>query len=157
MAQSAASSPAPSTRSSATSPAGDGGGLVTQHGKTTIADAVVSKIAGIAAREVHGVHELGGGPARALGSMRERVGGRSHAQGVSVEVGEREAAVDLDVVIDYGLSIADVAAGIRRSVISAIESMTGLSVTEVNINVDDVFMPSEDDEGDGQAEQSRVQ
>lgn len=130
--------------------------LVTDEGRTTIADTVVTKIAGIAAREVRGVHQLGGGAARALGSVRERVGGRAHGQGVSVEVGEREAAVDVDVVVEYGVSIADVAAGIRRNVISSIESMTGLDVTEVNVTVDDIFLPGDDQDSD-QQQQSRVQ
>ena len=122
--------------------------LVTEQGKTTIADTVVAKIAGIAAREVSGVHALGGGTARAVGALRERIpGGRTnHSQGVAVEVGEREAAIDLQLVADYGVSVADLAAGIRRNVISAVERMTGLVVTEVNIEVQDVFLASEDDQ-----------
>lgn len=134
--------------------------LVTGQGKTTIADTVVSKIAGIAAREVSGVHELGGGVSRAVGALRERIpGGRTnHAQGVSVEVGERQAAVDLQLVADYGVSLTDLSAGIRRNVISAVERMTGLEVTEVNIEVQDIYLPS-DDESDEQGEDkaSRVQ
>ena len=135
----------PST-SSALTPATSA--LVTEQGKTTIADAVVAKIAGIAAREVSGVHALGGGTARAVGALRERIpGGRTnHSQGVAVEVGEREAAIDLQLVADYGVSVADLAAGIRRNVISAVERMTGLVVTEVNIEVQDVFLASEDDQ-----------
>lgn len=135
----------PST-SSALTPATSA--LVTEQGKTTIADAVVAKIAGIAAREVSGVHALGGGAARAVGALRERIpGGRTnHSQGVAVEVGEREAAIDLQLVADYGVSVADLAAGIRRNVISAVERMTGLVVTEVNIEVQDVFLASEDDQ-----------
>lgn len=134
--------------------------LVTEHGKTTIADTVVAKIAGIATREVSGVHALGGGTSRAVGALRERIpGGRTnHSQGVSVEVGERQAAVDLQLVAEYGVSITDLSAGIRRNVISAVERMTGLSVTEVNIEVQDVYLPS-DDEPDEQDEDkaSRVQ
>ncbi len=134
--------------------------LVTEQGRTTIADAVVAKIAGIAAREVSGVHALGGGTARAVGALRERIpGGRTNnAQGVAVEVGEREAAIDLQLVADYGVSVADLAAGIRRNVISAVERMTGLVVTEVNIEVQDVFLASEDDQdGADQDAAPRVQ
>lgn len=126
--------------------------LVTAQGRTTIADSVVAKIAGIAAREVTGVHALGGGAARAVGAIRERISSVASgvspdvAQGVSVEVGEREAAVDLVLVADYGVSIADLAEGIRRNVIAAVERMTGLDVTEVNIEVQDVYLPSDDDE-----------
>ncbi|GAB3883759.1 Asp23/Gls24 family envelope stress response protein [Terrabacter terrigena] len=120
--------------------------LVTEQGRTTIADTVVAKIAGIAARDVAGVHALGGGTARAVGALRERIpGGRTnHSQGVSVEVGERQAAVDVQLIADYGVSIADLAQGIRRNVISAIERMTSLEVTEVNIEVQDVFLEQED-------------
>ena len=138
------------------STSGSGSGLVTQHGKTSIADGVVAKIAGIAAREVSGVHNLGGGTARAMGAVRERMGGQTHSQGVSVEVGERQAAVDVDVVLEYGTSIADVAEGIRRNVISSIERMTGLEVTEVNVAVNDIFIPGTDDDS-GSEQGSRVQ
>jgi uncharacterized alkaline shock family protein YloU len=137
--------------------------LVTPQGKTTIADTVVAKIAGIAVREVSGVHALGGGAARAVGALRERIpGGRTnHSQGVSVEVGERQAAVDVQLVADYGVAIADLADGIRRNVIAAIERMTSLEVTEVNIEVQDVYLETEDDQDQngGTAERSepRVQ
>ena len=125
--------------------------LVSEQGRTTIADTVVSKIAGIAAREVAGVHALGGGAARAVGAIRERIPGSStnHSQGVSVEVGERQAAVDIQLVAEYGASLADLANGIRRNVISSIERMTGLEVTEVNVEIHDVHI---EDDSDDQAE-----
>jgi uncharacterized alkaline shock family protein YloU len=125
-------------------------------GKTTIADGVVQKIAGLAAREVPGIHDLGGGAARAISSLRERIPGSSQTtgQGVSVEVGETEAAIDLDVVTEYGMSIAEVAKAVRRNVISSVEGMTGLSVTEVNVSVNDIHLPT-DDETD--SEPARVQ
>ncbi len=133
------------------------GTLVTPQGRTTIADSVVAKIAGIAAREVSGVHEMGRGAARALGAIKERlpVGSTSPSvtQGVSVQVGEQEAAVDVDLVCEYGVSIVDVAEAVRRNVIQRIEGMCGLRVTEVNISVDDVWMGDDDDDsgsGSGQ-------
>jgi len=118
------------------------GALVSEKGRTTIADVVVSKIAGIATREVTGVHDLGGGAARAVGALRDRIPGATtnHSQGVSVEVGERQAAVDIEIVAEYGVSIADLAGGIRQNVIFAVERMTGLEVTEVNVTVHDVFL-----------------
>ena len=121
--------------------------LASTHGKTTIADTVVSKVAGIAAKEVHGVYSLGGGASRVVGALRERIPGASvnHAQGVSVEVGEKQAAVDLDIVAEYGVSIADLANGLRRNVIGAIERMTGLEVTEVNVTVHDVHLEDDED------------
>lgn len=122
--------------------------LVSSQGRTTIADTVVSKIAGIATREVQGVHAVGGGASRAIGALRERIPGArvNQSQGVSVEVGERQAAVDIDIVADYGVSIADLAAGIRRNVINAVERMTGLEVTEVNIVVHDIYLDDGSDE-----------
>lgn len=122
--------------------------LVTSKGATTIADTVVQKIAGLATREVSGVHELGNGAARAFGAIRERIPGAtaSAGQGVSVEVGETQAAVDLQIVVEYGVSITDLSRAIRRNVITGIEQMTGLEVVEVNINVSDVHIASDDEE-----------
>ncbi|MER5567281.1 Asp23/Gls24 family envelope stress response protein [Streptomyces goshikiensis] len=122
------------------------------RGRTTIADSVVEKIAGMAAREVPGIHSLGSGMSRTLGAVTDMVpGGRpSVSRGVKVEVGERQAAVDLDVVVEYGVPIVDLAAEVRTSVITAVERMTGLEVVEVNIAVDDVhLLDEEDDEEDG--------
>ncbi|MFJ4890460.1 Asp23/Gls24 family envelope stress response protein [Streptomyces sp. NPDC088788] len=118
------------------------------RGRTTIADSVVEKIAAAAARDSVGVHSLGSGMARTLGSVRDRVpvGRPGASRGVSVEVGERQAAVDLDLVVDYGYPIADVATGVRTDVISAVERMTGLEVVEVNLAVGDVHLPDEEDD-----------
>ncbi|MFG3657094.1 Asp23/Gls24 family envelope stress response protein [Streptomyces sp. NPDC047706] len=118
------------------------------RGRTTIADDVVAKIAGMAAREVPGVHALGGGLARTMGAVSERVPGRGRGvtRGVKVEVGERQSAVDLDLVVEYGLAITDVAADVRENVITSIERMTGLEVVEVNIAVDDVHLPDDEEE-----------
>ena len=119
--------------------------LQTERGSTTIADAVVTKVAGVAAREVRGVYELGGGLARTLGGVTQRVGvGDERTQGVSVEVGEREAAVDLIVVVEYGESIPRVSQAVRDNVIKRIEGITGLSVTEVNVSVDDLYFPGDE-------------
>ncbi|MFD3524596.1 Asp23/Gls24 family envelope stress response protein [Streptomyces sp. NPDC058653] len=129
--------------------AGRRGGSPGSRGRTTIADGVVEKIAGLAAREVMGVHAMGGtGMARTFGAVRERVPGssRSVSQGVKVEVGETQTAIDLDIVIDYGVEIADVAGAVREYVISAVERMTGLEVVEVNIAVSDVKLPGEEDD-----------
>lgn len=137
--------------------------LQTSQGKTTIADSVVQKIAGIAAREISGVHELGSGAARAFGSIKSAVGGSSQSnisQGVKVEVGETQAAVDLNLIVEYGVAIADLTSSVRRNVISTVERMTGLEVTEVNISVDDIHLPSDDqgdDDDNGSQEPPRVQ
>jgi len=122
------------------------------RGRTTVTDGVVAKIAGRAAREVPGVHTLGAGMSRALGAVRDRVpgGGRSEAtRGVKVEVGERQAAVDLEVVVEYGVPIPGIAKDVRAGVVEAVERLVGLEVVEVNIVVKDVHLPGEDDEEDG--------
>ena len=123
------------------------GTVEAKEGRTTISESVVQKIAGIATREVNGVHNLGTGTARMFGAIRERVPGSSGpvvTQGVAVEVGTRQAAIDLDVVAEYGVSIPNLARAVRRNVIAAIERMTGLEVTEVNIVVDDIHVPGDD-------------
>lgn len=128
--------------------------LTTSRGRTTIEDAVVAKIAGLAAREVSGVHALGTAGPRALSAVRGMVGAdRNVTQGVAVEVGERQAAVDIDLVIDYGVAIPDLAAGVRRNVINRVERMCGLEMTEVNIHIDDVHLP--EDERQPRAERQR--
>ncbi|UNO42785.1 Asp23/Gls24 family envelope stress response protein [Streptomyces sp. MST-110588] len=134
-----------------------GGGDPASRGRTTIADGVVEKIAGLAARDVMGVHAMGSGFARTLGAVRDRVpgGGKSVTRGVKAEVGEVQTALDLEIVVEYGVPIADVAAGVRENVISAVERMTGLEVVEVNIAVSDVKLP--DDEEDDESEQPRLQ
>ncbi|GAA0706841.1 Asp23/Gls24 family envelope stress response protein [Dactylosporangium roseum] len=129
--------------------------LTTEEGKISVAEGVVQKIAGIACREIGGVHAMGAGGSRAFGAIRERIPGSTGpnvAQGVGVEVGATEAAVDLDIVVEYGVSIADLGRGIQRNVKQAVERMTGLEVVEVNINVDDVHLP---ESGEAQGE-SRV-
>lgn len=134
--------------------------LQTEHGQTVVADTVVSKIAGMAAREVSGVHDLGGGTARMVGALRERIpGGRVNVQqGISVEVGDRQAAVDISIVAEYGVAIHELAEAIRKNIIVSVEAMTGLEVTEVNVTVHDVHLDiDDDDEDDDEQEQPRVQ
>lgn len=135
------------------------GPLASPHGTTTIADVVVQKIAGLAAREVSGVHALGGNTTRAFSALRERIPGASASigQGVSVEVGDVQAAVDLEIMAEYGVPIAELARAVRRNVITAIEQLVGLEVVEVNINVNDVWIPGDDDSTDSGAGVSRVQ
>jgi len=123
-------------------------------GKTTINDAVVAKIAGIAAREVSGVYGLGGGAARAIGALRETLNQKDLSQGIKVEVGETQVAVDVSIVAEYPAPLQTIAASVRTAVISAIESLVGMEVTEVNVTVNDVHLPS--DHADDHSE-TRVQ
>jgi uncharacterized alkaline shock family protein YloU len=119
----------------------------TSQGKTTIAASVVQKIAGIAAREISGVYSMGSGVSRTFGALRDRIPGgtgTSNLAGVAVEVGEKQAAVDLDIIVEYGASIVELARAVRRNVIGAVERMTGLEVIEVNIAVNDIHLAFED-------------
>ena len=124
-------------------------------GKTVIDDAVVSKVAGIAAREVNGVHSLGGGAARAIGALRDAIGKRDLSQGVKVEVGEKQVAADITIVAEYPVPLQQVAEGVRASVSRAIEQIVGMEVAEVNVTIQDVFIPGDDDEDEDKKE-SRV-
>ncbi|NYI03312.1 Asp23/Gls24 family envelope stress response protein [Allostreptomyces psammosilenae] len=133
-------------RAAAPPPAGD----PASRGRTQIADGVVAKIAETAVREIPGVHSLGSGMARAIGAVRQRVpsGRASAGAGVGVEVGETETAIDLDLVVEFGAPIPDVCDEVRRGVVHAVESATGLAVVEVNITVSDVRLPDEPDDPD---------
>lgn len=121
--------------------------IETEQGQTRIAADVVAKIAGLAAREIPGVYAMGGGIARRVGQLRSLIPGATEAatQGVSVEVGERQAAIDLNLVTWYGQSIVDVSDAVRRSVAGQVEGMTGLEVVAVNVQVDDIHVESSSD------------
>lgn len=129
-----------------------GSDLVTDQGTTSIADSVVEKIAGMAAREIQGVHSMGAGATRAFGAIKEAIGSTPSAStGVSVEVGQRQAAIDIQLIVDYGVSILDLAQAVRRNVLERVERMTGLEVTEVNIDIQDVYLGDQ-----GEDEEPRV-
>ncbi|WEO77424.1 Asp23/Gls24 family envelope stress response protein [Cryobacterium sp. SO2] len=113
------------------------------RGKTVINNNVVAKIAGLAVRDVPGVHALGGGAARALGAIREAISSTDHSQGVSVDVGESQVAVDLSIVAGYPVPLQQVAEDARNAVIEAIETLVGLQVSEVNVTINDVHLPDE--------------
>ena len=124
-----------------------GSPLKSEMGTTTISSAVVSQIAGIAAQEVEKV-QMAGGTSAAVGGFLQSVAGGSTSggnlsRGVSVEVGEEEAAVDLTMTVEYGQSIPRVTEAARRNVINRVESLSGLRVTEVNILVNDVLIPEQ--------------
>ncbi|WP_406300590.1 Asp23/Gls24 family envelope stress response protein [Embleya sp. NBC_00888] len=124
------------------------------RGRTAIADAVVAKITGVAAREIQGVYALGGSVARALDAVRQRVpGGRPNvAHGVSVEVGERQCALDLNLVVEYGVPIAELGQAVRAHIIETVERLTGLEVVEVNIAVDDIHLHDGDQHASARVE-----
>jgi uncharacterized alkaline shock family protein YloU len=125
-----------------------GAALKSDHGTTAISSSVVAKIAGLATQEIPGVQAMGKTLSRAFGSLKAKIpgGSASTTQGVSVEVGERQAAVDIDIVAYYGQSIIETADAIRDNVIDRIESMTGLEVVEVNVSVDDLYIDGDSDD-----------
>jgi uncharacterized alkaline shock family protein YloU len=148
-----------STETAVTKPSASPARLADEQsqGKTTISSTVVQKIAGMATREITGVYTLGGGVSRAFGALRERIPGAGTAStsGVAVEVGEKQAAIDLDIVVEYGVGIVELARAVRRNVINAVERMTGLEVIEVNIAVNDIHLPNGNEEQE--SAQSRVE
>lgn len=129
--------PAAANNASARKPA-------TSRGTTTVADGVVAKVAGIAAQDIPGVYALGGGAARALGSIREAVGQKDLTQGVSVEVGQTQVAVDLTLVVEYPHPLQKVADDVRDAVYAAVEDVVGMEVTEVNVSITDIHIASDD-------------
>lgn len=138
----------PTAGSSLQRPAGatesEAGGGATA-GKTTIADPAVAKVAAIAARQVPGVYSLGTGTGRALGAIRDAVGGSDLSQGVQVEVGETQAAVDVVLVAEYGFPLTSVAEQVRAAVYQGVQELVGLQVVEVNVEITDVHVPGLND------------
>lgn len=124
-------------------------GTETVAGRTKIADVVVESIAGIATREAHGVYSMGGGVSRAMGAVRGKLqSGEDTTRGVHAEVGEKQAAIDISLVVEYGAIITDTARQIRSKVSRTVKKMTGLEVIEVNIDVLDVHVPDASDKSD---------
>ena len=111
-------------------------GINNALGTIRIADEVVSIIAGLAATEVEGVAGMSGGIA---GGIAEILGRKNFSKGVKVEVGEKEAAIDLYIIVKYGVRIPDIALTVK----AAIENMTGLSTVEVNVHVQGVGFPED--------------
>lgn len=121
--------------------------LQSERGNTSIQDSVVSKVAGIAAQEVDGIR-MGGGGTQAvsglIGSITGGSGSGGQTAGVTVEVGQEEAAIDLTLTAEYGKSIPQLSEAVRRNVINRVENLVGLRVNEVNIDVTNIFFPQED-------------
>jgi uncharacterized alkaline shock family protein YloU len=110
-------------------------------GSIKIADEVVSIIAGLAATEIDGIAGMSGG---LVGGIAEMLGRKNFSKGVKVEVGEKEAAIDLYIIVKYGVRIPDVALAAQENIKRAIETMTGLSVVEINVHVQGVNFPEEE-------------
>ena len=122
--------------------------LHTELGTTTIEDAVVTAIVSMAAEEVdgvatsHGGVKLPGDTSPTVGEFVDNItGGASRTRGLSVDVGERQTAADITINVEYGRSIPQVTQAVRKRIIERVQSLTGLEVTEVNIQVNDVILP----------------
>ncbi|KRD54721.1 alkaline-shock protein [Microbacterium sp. Root280D1] len=123
-----------------------------------IENGVVAKIAGIAAREVPGVYALGGGAARAVGAIRDALNSTDLTQGVSVEVGETQVAVDVTIVAEYPASLQKVADDVRAAISVAMSEFVGKQAVEVNVTINDVHIPSDDaSDDDGAAADDAVE
>ena len=133
--------------------------LHTDRGDTTIEETVVQKLAGMATREVSGVYAMGSSARRAFSALAERIPGSQTnvSGGVSVEKGERQTAIDVSIVVEYGVSIVEVSQAIRRNVIQSVELSTGLEVLEVNVNVTDVHLPDDDQQEQQQDHKTELQ
>ncbi|HHY77474.1 MAG TPA: Asp23/Gls24 family envelope stress response protein [Clostridiales bacterium] len=118
---------------------------INEYGAVKIADDVVAIIAEIAAKEVKGIVGMSGGIAD---SITEMLGKKSPSKGVKVEVGEEETAIDLYVIVEYGVRIPDVAWQVQENVKKAVETMTGLKVVEVNIHIQGVNLEKENKQED---------
>jgi uncharacterized alkaline shock family protein YloU len=127
--------------------------LVAERGSTIVANEVVEKIAGIAAREVPGVYDLGGDVARIFSAVKERVGfGDDDSDlGVSVRLEGDTAAIRVTLVLEYGFVVHSVTEMVRAKVIGAVENLLGLEVTVVDIVVDDIHVPDNGPVGDDEA------
>ncbi len=123
----------------------------TDMGTIQIAPEVIEVIAGLATIEVPGVAGMSGGLA---GGIAELLGRKNLSKGVKVEVGQREAAVDVSIIVEYGNRIPEIAAEIQRNVKRSIEMMTGLHVVEVNVHIHDVHFKASEKPGDEEELQS---
>lgn len=129
-----------------------------EGGKTIIHKEVVGKIAGLAVREIEGVYRLVSyGAGQAVASLASQIT-RSDLKdlGISVEVGEKEAAVDVKIIAEYGYSIPEIADAIRVNLNDRIMEMTGLKVVDVNIEILDLYFPSDAEEPIDHVESTRV-
>ncbi len=112
----------------------------TEHGTVKISDDVVAIIAGVAATEIDGVAGMSGG---ITGGITEMLGMKNLSKGVKVEVGDKEAAIDLYIIVEYGFNISELGEKVQQNVKNTVETMTGLNVIEVNINIQGVNIPKE--------------
>lgn len=116
-----------------------------EYGNVNISDDVVGIIAGVAATEIPGVAGMSGG---ITGGITEMLGMKNLSKGVKVELGDKETVLDIFVIVDYGSNISDIGKRVQENVKNSIETMTGLNVSKVNVNIQGVNIPKENKEKD---------
>ncbi|MDO4909620.1 MAG: Asp23/Gls24 family envelope stress response protein [Corynebacterium sp.] len=117
-----------------------------ERGRTIIEDIVVAKIAGLATREVSGVASMGSSTNRVVGALRDSISSNSSlASGISVQISEDKASIDIGIVANYGVSLQELAGVIRENVIGVTEKLTGLAVTAVNVTIHDLLIELEEE------------
>lgn len=126
-------------------------GSVLAEGDTTVTDAVIAKVAGLAVRDIPGVHALGGGAARVIGQLRDRIGQTDLTQGIAVDAQEAGVAFEVTLVAEYGVPLQDIAAGVRAAISDAVTELVGRRVTRVDVTVADIVMPGEGSDDDTSA------
>lgn len=112
-----------------------------EYGTVKISNDVVAIIAGVAATEVEGVAGMSGG---ITGGITEMLGMKNLSKGVKVEVGDEETAIDLYIVVEYGSKIGELGEKVQKNVKDTVETMTGLNVIEVNVNIQGVNLLREE-------------
>ena len=117
--------------------------LESDRGTTNIKSTVVERIAGLAAREVEGVHMGGGASRTAAGLLGGATGSQDQTRGVSAEVGRTEAAIDLTMAVDYGRDILRTVGRVRDRITARVEPLTGLRITELNVTISDIIFPED--------------
>jgi len=119
-------------------------GTVLAEGDTTVTDGVIAKVAGLAVRDIPGVHALGGGAARVIGQLRDRIGQTDLTQGIAVDVQDAGVAFQVTLVAEYGVPLQDVAAEVRAAISEAVRELVGRPVARVDVTVADIVLPGED-------------
>lgn len=114
-----------------------------EFGSVKVSEEVVTNIAARAASEIEGIAGMSGGITQGIA---ERLGRKDSSKGLKVKVKENEAQIELYIIVNYGIAIPEIASNMQNKVKDVVEKMTGLKVTEVNINVQGINFPEEKEE-----------
>ncbi|PXA72710.1 Asp23/Gls24 family envelope stress response protein [Cryobacterium arcticum] len=141
--------------SNSTTPLPDNAGAISDaaaerpgEGVTTIRDSVIAKVAGLAVREVPGVHALGSVPTRALGAILDALSSSDASQGISVSIADDVVTVEIVLVAAYPVPLTALAEQVRAAVTLAIEGLVGMTVAGVNVTITDIYVAEEAGDND---------